>query len=170
MRFESEELDFTVHKDMPWNHIKKQYFKHLSRFVKVTHGARVFGNINYPLYKKLAEELGITLIEFFASKATTLWVFDCIESLIDPSVVFTGRPQTIYVTCPNRVFVPMWSHNHWVEYDPERFKVLAEYYGYKVIRHESRVIWKKWYQYLGFRAILRLFFPYHLNMYELKYV
>jgi len=172
MRFEREPLDFTVHKDMPWNHIKKQYLKHLAGFIALSwydrhrDGVRVVGNPEYPLYQKLSEELGVPINQ----DSTLVWAFDCVESYINPEDFFHRdicKNETVYVTCPYRALVPMWSYNHWAEYSPERFTKLANHHGYAVVNQESHIIWRKWYQYLGFRAITRLFFPYHLGLYKL---
>jgi hypothetical protein len=171
MRFEKESLDFTVHKDMPWNNIKKQYFKHLSKFiggdVKTTF-VQVVGDKKYPLYQHLAKEVGVAIVD----KSVNVWAFDCIESYINPDDFFcrsfNNGNESIIITCPSRSFVPMWSHNHFHEYDPERFEKLVNYYAYHIVRQESHIVWKNWYSYIGFRGIVRLLFPHRLHIYEIR--
>ncbi|MBU1012598.1 MAG: hypothetical protein KKG99_06310 [Bacteroidetes bacterium] len=175
MRFENKKLDFTVHSTNPWNHIKKQYFKHLVKFMDIENlSVKPFGNRLYPLYQNLAGRLSCTFVLAFPT-IDSIWVFDYIESFIDPQKVFlditllSNKSTRIFITCPHRSWTPTWSYNHWHEIDPDRFEWLAEYCGFRVVKHESHTIWQKWYNYFGFRPLFRLLFSrYKLHIYELR--
>ena len=173
MRFDRAELDFRVHKDNPWNNIKKQYFKHLVKFMDIDGASvKVYGDSEYILYLHLARKLHCS---FLLNYIDVIWVFDVIESQINPINtllnIWNGaeKETRIFITCPHRSWTATWSHNHWHEIDPERFKWLADYCGFEVVRHESHTIWQKWYHYIGFRPLLRLLFGrYKLHIYELR--
>ena len=181
MRFKKEPLNFTVHKDMPWNNIKKQYLKHLVEFMnggepikKKT--AYVYGEMIYPLYRYLANESCVKRTESREHVPDIIWAFDVIETLIDPTDLlndFTAicdKNTRIFITCPHRSFVPAWSYNHWHEIDPERFRYLADSFGFKIVKEKHVTIKKPRYFYLtGLRPFLRLFVGRsRLGIYELR--
>ena len=175
MRFDKKPLDFTVHKDHVWSNFKKQYLKHLAKFigeVTLNGNVRVYGRQNYRLYEKLAEELSLNIR---IKNADYVFAFDVIESLVDPQITlynigkYAKNDARIFITCPHRAWASTWSHNHWHEIGTERFKWLVNHCGFKIVRDKKVVIWDKWYKYFGFRPILRLLFSrYHIHMYELR--
>lgn len=137
---------------------------------------------------ELSEKLGLLIVNTDGDLDTlqwkpekdisfdTVWIFEMIEHLKNPDLFLRMLKRNIhgntkiYLMYPNRTFRMFWSHNHWHEIDPIRFRLLVEEAGYKIIRHKHKILHRKWTFYLsGIRPILRFIFaPYHHHYYELR--
>ena len=171
MRFDKDPLDFTVHKDMVWNDIKKQYMKHLVEFIGDADGPiEVFGNPKYPLYQNLIKTLDVK--RSFDRGYKMIWAFDYIENQINPAIplMWWGKGIRLFITCPYRTWVATWSHNHFHEIEPRRFKYLAHKHNCEIVREKHVTIKKPWYfLFTGIRPLLRtLFGRYKMGIYELR--
>ena len=176
-RLENKPLDFTPHQNEEYNHIKKQYVKHLLTMVggiKYEYDVWTAGGI---VSEELAKYMGLNLIMDRPKTpyVNTMFVFDVIETEKNPDIYLNQIKEychsytQVFITCPCRTIMSFWSYNHWHEIDPLRFKHLVEGCGFKIVQHKDKIIWKKWHQYIGFRGILRLLFGhYHLHIYELR--
>ena len=143
-RLENKPLDFTPHQNEEYNHIKKQYVKHLLTMVE---GAEdpIFSPGGIVANKLL--EILMTKISY-AHPSETMFLFDIIETLKDPEYFLTDCRDScdentrIFITCPCRTIMSFWSYNHWHEIDPLRFKHLVEGCGFKIVQHKDKIILK----------------------------
>jgi len=180
-RLEKRELDTTPHQNEEYNHIKKQYVKHITKICKTIRSLKApYWSSGGIVSDKMCKVFNFAINDkdYFLRPpvmVNTIFIFDYIETDPNPGYYLEylksicNEDTRIFITCPCRTIMSFWSYNHWHEIDPYRFKHLVEGCGFKIVQHKDKIIWKKWYQYIGFRGILRLLFGhYHLHIYELR--
>lgn len=106
----------------------------------------------------------------------TVWIFEVIEHLVNPAQFLNSLSNyitsntEIYMAYPYRTDVRFWPQGHWHEMDERRFRALAKYCNYRIVKFQKRTLHRKLSFYLrGIRPLLRLFFyPHRHNYYELR--
>ena len=102
----------------------------------------------------------------------TVCMFDIIEHLKNPDTFlcnlksYIDKETDIYITFPFRWNSKYWSHNHWHEMEPKRFKILIEDAGYHIVDSKT-IVW--WYALLGIRPFLKYFYArHHYCLYHIR--
>ena len=149
------------------NYAYKRRFKHTTRFMVYPGGDVLVIGEEAP-FEKLVEkhyckifdhtDFDLNWVWSVSEVYDTILCFQVVEHLLNP-LLFLDRCHKalkdngiLYISYPTHATKWFWSSGHWHEMDKSRFHYLVKQAGFKVVKYESHIMWRK---IRGFRSILR---------------